>query len=116
MRMAIDTPAAGELDPAQPLFIAGWALDLASRDGSGIDTVHVWAHPVGGGTPVFLGVANVGDARPDVGAIYGAQFTGSSYGLFARPPRPGVYDIVVYAHRAATNAFDAAQAVRIIVP
>ena len=114
LRMAIDAPAAGAID-SQPFLVAGWAIDLAARDGSGVDTVHVWAHPIAGGSPVFLGVAAVGEARPDVAATYGDRFAGSSYNLVAKPPAPGVYDIVVYVHRAATNSFDGAQVVRVTV-
>ena len=112
MRMAIDTPQHGATVD-QPFVVAGWALDLAATDGSGIDTVHVWAYPAAGGDPIFLGVADLGDARPDVAAVYGPQFERSSYGLAAKPLAPGTYDIVVYAHRAATNAFDGAQVVRV---
>ena len=114
MRMAIDTPQAGALVD-QPYVIAGWAIDLAATEGSGIDTVHVWAYPTTGGAPNFLGEANIGDARPDVAATYGAQFERSSYSLAAKPLAPGAYDIVVYAHRAATGTFDAAQAMRVDV-
>ena len=60
-------------------------------------------------------MANIGDARPDVAAIYGAQFERSSYSLAAKPLAPGTYDVVVYPHRAATGTFDGAQVVRIIV-
>jgi len=67
VRLAIDTPAGGIV--AEQLFVvAGWAIDFASTDGSGIDTVHVWAYPTAGGDPIFLGVADIGDPRPDVAA------------------------------------------------
>ncbi|OFW26098.1 MAG: hypothetical protein A3H97_14125 [Acidobacteria bacterium RIFCSPLOWO2_02_FULL_65_29] len=114
MRLAIDTPADGVVSQ-QTVVVAGWAIDLASTDGSGIDTVHVWAYPTAGGDPVFLGVASIGDARPDVAAIYGQQFERSSFSLVAPPLALGTYDIVVYPHRAATNAFDGAQVVRVTV-
>ena len=129
LRMAIDTPASGVITQ-QPFIVAGWAIDLAAADESGIDTVHVWANPVAGGDPtlrqaqgrpeqgrgpIFLGVADVGDARPDVAAIYGSQFEGSSYSLAAPPLASGTYDVVVYPHRAATGAFDGAQALRVTV-
>ena len=85
-------------------------------DGSGVDTVHVWAYPTTGGAPNFLGEANIGDARPDVAATYGPQFERSSYTLVTTNLKAGTWDIVVYAHRAATGSFDAAQAARVIVP
>ena len=114
MRMAIDAPAAGAT-VEQPFLVAGWALDLAATNGAGIDTVHVWAYPTTGGAPIFLGVAATSDPRPDVAAIYGPQFEGSSYHLVAKPLIPGTYDIVVYPRRAATGAFDGAQGVRVTV-
>jgi hypothetical protein len=49
-----------------------------------------------------------------VAAIYGRSFERSAYHLSAHLPA-GTYTIVVYAHRAATDAFDAAQTVRVIV-
>ena len=115
VRMAIDTPYAGST-PSSPLVIAGWAIDLAAADRSGVDTVHVWAYPTAGGEPIFLGVAAYGDPRPDVGAIYGPQFENAAYNLMVGRLKPGTYDIVVYPHRVATGAFDGAQVVRISVP
>jgi hypothetical protein len=114
MRMTIDAPQAGAV-VASSFLVGGWALDLAAEDGSGIDTVHVWAYPLAGGAPRFLGVAAIGDARPDVALTYGDQFTRSSYNLWVNGLRRGTYDLVVYAHRAATGTFDAAQVVRVTV-
>ncbi|OFW29487.1 MAG: hypothetical protein A3H97_00990 [Acidobacteria bacterium RIFCSPLOWO2_02_FULL_65_29] len=81
-------------------------------DGSGVDTVHVWAYPAAGDDPIFLGVADSGDSRPDVAATYGTRFDRSSFSLTATGLPPGVYDVVVYAHRASTHAFEGAQSVR----
>jgi hypothetical protein len=114
MRMVIDTPASGA-DVRGPFVVAGWALDLAGDEGSGVDTVHVWAYPVRGGAPVWLGVAEYGDPRPDVGALYGTTFAKAAYTLWVDSLAPGSYDIVVYAHRAKTGSFDAAQVVRVTV-
>jgi hypothetical protein len=97
IRMAIDTPQAGNVLSAAGFTIAGRAVDLASLDGAGIDTLHAWAYPVGGGAPSFVGVAT--DAR----------FT-----IRGTLP-PGTYDLVVYAHSAALNTFAAAQTVRVMV-
>ena len=144
MRMAIDMPSSAAI-VQQPFTVAGWALDLAATDGAGIDTVHVWAYPAAGGDPtlrpfeglkavpslvegrqaqsrpeqgrgpIFLGVADSVDSRPDVAATYGQQFGRSSFNLVASGLPPGTYDVVVYAHRASTGAFDAAQSVRVTV-
>lgn len=112
--MAIDSPSGGVVTE-QPFVVGGWAIDLAAAGGSGIDTVHVWAYPLAGGAPFFLGVAATGGERPDVAAVYGRQFNASAYDLTA-VLRPGAYDLVVYVHRTATNRFDGAQVVRVIVP
>jgi len=115
MRMTIDTPTSGTMVP-QPFTIAGWALDLAATEGAGIDTVHVWAYPAAGGDPIFLGVADSGDSRPDVAETYGGQFERSSFSLMANALPPGTYDVVVYAHRGSTGTFEGAQSVRVVVP
>jgi len=114
----------------EAFWITGWALDLASAGGAGIDTVHVWAYPVGGTEPtlrapqgrpeprrraVFLGNADVGDRRADVARLFGKQFEGSAFSLSAAGLDAGTYDIVVYPHRAKTNTFEGAQVVRVVV-
>jgi hypothetical protein len=114
MRMAIDTPANGA-EVQGPFAVAGWALDLAGEEGSGVDTVHLWAYRVAGGAPIWLGVAEYGRPRPDVGALYGKTFTPAAYALVVSGLSSGSYDVVVYAHRAKTGSFDAAQVVRVTV-
>jgi hypothetical protein len=114
MRANIDTPSANEM-VTPPFEVAGWAIDLASGDGPGIDTVHIWAYPLSGTSPIWLGVAAYGDPRPDVGALFGRQFGGAAYGLVVSNLPPGGYDLVVYPHRARTDTFDGAQIVRVVV-
>ncbi|MCX6546031.1 MAG: M12 family metallo-peptidase [Acidobacteria bacterium] len=114
VRMAIDVPES-DRTVSGPFTVEGWAVDLASENGSGIDTVHVWAYPLDGSAPIWLGVADRGDPRPDVGDVYGAAFSESSYSLNVGNLAPGSYDVVVYPHRARTNAFEGAQIVRIAV-
>ncbi len=120
IRMVIDTPQTGAVH-AKGFTVAGWAVDLASLDGAGIDTLHVWAYPVAGstgsrpaGAPVFVGVARVGGARPDVARLYGPPFGGAGFTLDGTLP-PGTYDLVVFAHSAATNSFEGTQTVRVVV-
>jgi len=129
MRAVIDTPRSGEILD-QTFALAGWAIDLAATKGTGVDTVHVWAYPVGaadptlresqgrpepGQRPIFLGVAASSDRRPDVGAMFGETFEGSAYSLTVDSLSPGTYDIVIYPHRAKTNTFEGAQIVRVVV-
>jgi len=114
MRAAVDTPQSGT-SVQQPFVIGGWVADLAAADGTGIDTVHVWAYPAAGGDPIFLGVADIGGQRSDVGAVYGKQFDDSSFDLTVSGLKPGSYNLVVYPHRVATGTFEGAQVVRVAV-
>jgi hypothetical protein len=113
-RMTIDIPRPGET-VGRSFRIGGWAFDGSASGGAGIDTLHVWAHPVDGGDPIWLGVAQHGGTRPDVGAAFGARFSRSGFGLAVTGMPPGTYDIVVYAHSEATGTFNQAQAVRVNV-
>ena len=114
MRTALDSPRHGQAI-TQPFWVSGWTADLAATEGTGIDAAHVWAYPVGQVAPVFLGFGLLGDARPDVATVYGRQFERSAYNVLVSNLRPGVYDIVAYPHRVATNTFDGARVVRVVV-
>ena len=114
--VAIDTPPPGA-SVAPTFHIGGWAADLRSASGPGVDAVHVWAYPnPGSGTPpVFLGAASYGAWRPDVGAAFGAQFTDSGYNLVVGPLAPGTYDVVVFIHSTVTGTFPMNRVVRVTV-
>ena len=113
--MWIDTPAQNS-DPSQNLTIAGWALDVASTTSSGVDAIHIYAYPAGSSTPVFLGVAAYGQARPDVGGAFGgSRFSSSGFRLFTTALERGAYTIVVFAHSSVTGTFNNAQTVNITV-
>lgn len=118
--MALDFPSTDLLlQPGQTtIFVAGWAFDRAAASGTGVDTIHVWAFPVGPGDPVFLGSPAYGNARPDVGAFFGARFTDSGFAaLLPKPSRPGTYDVAVFARSTTTGLFDQWRVVRIqVVP
>jgi hypothetical protein len=102
--MSIDVPAM-QATVRQPFIIAGWALDAGAAQGDGIDVVHAYAYPASGGSPLLIGTAAVGGQRNDVGAVYGAQFVPSGYGLIARGLPPGAYMIVVFAHSTVSGTF-----------
>ena len=59
VQVAIDTPRSQQ-DVGQPFVLAGWAADLDAATTTGIDTLHVWAYPLAGGSPVFLGTPTLG--------------------------------------------------------
>jgi subtilisin len=104
--IALDTPTWSSV-VAPSFTVAGWALDPSAAAGTGVDAVHVWAFPTVGGSPVFLGSAPYGGSRPDVGAVFGARFSDSSFHLIAPGLPPGTYHVAVYAHSTLNGAFDA---------
>jgi hypothetical protein len=112
----VDAPAPNSAQP-RTFLIGGWAFDAAAASGTGIDAIHIWAipNPGSGAAPLFLGAAAYGGARPDVGAIFGSQFTASGFNRVVTVP-PGVYDIAVFPHSSVSGTFAAAQVVRINVP
>ena len=115
VRMMIDTPQAGSTLPSS-FVVAGWAIDLAAADGGGVDAVHVWAYPVGvAGAPIFVGAADYGGIRADVGGVFGDRFVSSGWDLTGRSLAPGVYDLVVFAHSAVSGDFNNTQTVRVTV-
>jgi hypothetical protein len=113
--LVIDTPHDGSSVSTQ-FTIAGWALDAAAATGTGVDAVHVWAYPAAGGAPVFVGAGALGDARPDVGALFGAQFAHAGYHLEVSTLPPGTFTLVVYGHSTVTGSFSVEQHVRVTVP
>ncbi len=113
--LVVDTPQDGS-SVSTPFTIAGWALDAAAATGTGVDAVHVWAYPTAGGAPVFAGAGALGDARPDVGAFFGAQFANAGFHLEVSTLAPGTYTLVVYGHSTVTGAFSVEQHVRVTVP
>jgi hypothetical protein len=113
--MYVDLPAPGATVP-QSFTVVGWALDSSGPPNSvGIDSLHVWAHPIDGTAPVWVGVAKPGGVRPDVAAIFGSRFQRSGFAIEAVGLPRGVYDLVVYGHSIAGNWFSMAQAVRVTV-
>jgi len=112
-RMFVDSPTAGAV--TQPFDVSGWAFDANATSGTGIDAVHVWAHPLSGGRPMFLGAARYGAPRPDIGVAFGDRFTLSGYNLTVAGLTPGDYQIVVYAHSAVSGEFSAVRVVRVRV-
>jgi FG-GAP-like repeat/Calx-beta domain len=108
----IDVPQTGSV-VSNPFMIGGWAIDPVVTSGTGVDAIHLYAYPSGGG-PIFLGAAVYGDPRGDVAALYGAQFTNSGYHLKVRLA-PGSYQLTAYAHRTRTNAFDVVRTAMITV-
>jgi len=115
-RMAIGLPAVNAVVPSAGFTVGGWAIDLASASGPGVDAVHVYAFPAGSSTARFVGVAEYGVSRPDVGSVFGSsQFNASGFNMRVAGLPAGTWDIAVYAHSVLSNAFDDAAVVRVIV-
>ena len=116
--MALDSPANGSTFTAgSSINVTGWALNKGAPSGfgTGVDTVHVYAQP-SSGSAIFLGVAAYGSSRPDIGAIFGSQFTNSGYSLATGTSlTAGSYTIQAYAHNALTNSFDALKLANILL-
>ena len=103
--MSVDGPAR-RTTVSQPFTINGWALNMSALPGtgSGIDAVHVWAFPPSG-PAVFVGAAQLGSSRPDVGAAFGTQFTNSGWQLTGRGLAPGVYTLSAFARNTFNSQF-----------
>jgi hypothetical protein len=113
-RMNVDTPGAGA-SVTKPFVVAGWAIDLNATSGTGIDAVHVWAFPVTGGPPQFLGACAYGGLRPDVGTAFGAQFANSGFSLTVANLDAGAYHLIAFAHSAVTGVFTNARVAPVTV-
>jgi hypothetical protein len=100
--LSLDVPGSS----VAPVFdVGGWAIDLGAGDGqTGIDAVHIYAAPTGG-QPVFLGATTPNRPRPDIGSIYGSQFTNSGYRLTTPALAQGNYTLIVYAHSAVSDGW-----------
>jgi hypothetical protein len=116
----IDVPGAGHVFQAgEPFYVGGWAADLDSTFGTGVDTVHVWAYPIDASgkmlDPIFIGPAFYGGARPDVAGVYGDRFANSGYGIVVNSLPSGTYEIAVFAFSTIVNNFTPAKVVRVTV-
>jgi hypothetical protein len=99
------------------LSVGGWALDVRSTSGPGVDVVQVWAYPNpgSGAAPLFLGNAVTGRARADVAAAFGSRFLKGGYHLDVLGISEGIYDIVVLPRSSVTGAYEVARVTRVTV-
>ena len=113
-QVVIDAPTTQQ-DVGQPFAVAGWAADLDSPSGTGMGTLHVWAYPLAGGLPIFLGTAASGGARPDVAAMHGDAFLQTGFGLIVQGLAHGHYDLAVFAWSTEQMEFLPARTIRVTV-
>ncbi|MBK9092476.1 MAG: SBBP repeat-containing protein [Anaerolineae bacterium] len=97
----IETPQDGAAVSGS-VTISGYAIDRNSRTGTGVNTVHLYLDgPYGTGT--FLGQAEYGLSRPDIGTRYGnARFTPSGWRLVWNVGNLsyGTHRLYLYARRS----------------
>jgi hypothetical protein len=111
LQIAIDSPKVQQ-DVAQPFALLGWAADPAAEFGTGVAAVHVWAYPLAGGAPIFLGAATTGQPRADVAASFGERFAGSGFSIPVSGLVPGHYDLAVFAWSTELGDFGPAAVLR----
>ena len=100
------------------LSIGGWAVDVRSTSGPGMDVVQVWAYPNpgSGAQPLFLGNAQYGIARQDVANAFGnARYRNSGFYMDVMSMPAGVFDIVALARSTVTRSWEVARVQRITV-
>jgi hypothetical protein len=91
-----------------PFDISGWAVYTPATAGTGIDLIHVWAFPIGGGSGTFLGAPTLGLSRPDVANYFNEpRYIDSGFHLgVSTSLAPGSYSVNIYARNTVTNTFD----------
>ena len=107
-RLVVDAPHAGG-EHTSPFTLGGWGM---SGGAAGLGEVAVYAYPVEGGDPFFVGTATLGGARADVAAAFGGQFARSGFSLKVESLPAGVYDFLVAARSDVSSALDTAVWVR----
>jgi hypothetical protein len=103
----VDVPVGPSL--YQGFTIGGWAIDPgAPGNGTGVDTIHVWAFPAAGGPGVPLGATTTFFPRADVGAARGTRFMYSGFNVKTSSGlAPGDYQVATYARSTLTQTFNA---------
>lgn len=109
----VDTPKPSAM-VSRTFDVGGWTVDTRASSGRGVDAVQIWAYPVAGGAPLFVGTP-AQTPRPDVAAVVGRQFLNSGFLLGGATLPLGTYDLVIFAHSTVTGAFDSGKVVRITV-
>ncbi len=105
-QLAVDTPTNNASVPAS-FAVNGWAIDLTAPSGTGVNAVHVWAYPVLGGSPLFVGAAQLGITRTDVANAFGARALSSGFTVPATLPLPkGSWVLHIFARSTATGTFN----------
>jgi len=114
--IGIDTPTENATTGGS-FTLRGWAVDRRSTNNDGIDTLHVYAYPNpgSGAPPIWIGAVSPSTARPDVAAMFGAQFANSGWSLPVSGLAPALYEFVIFGRSSVTNSFDNGRLLRVRV-
>ena len=114
--LAVDTPS-NNASVGASFSVNGWAIDLTAPSGTGVDAVHVWAYPVLGGSPLFIGAAQLGITRADVANVFGARAMSSGFTVPTTLPLPqGSWVLHVFSRSTATGSFNNSGTRMVTVP
>jgi hypothetical protein len=102
--------------------VVGWAFDPKAAIGSGIGAVHVWARRVqspgswvpGAAAPVFLGIAELDIARPDVARAHPSAGSHAGYQL-TTTLGAGTWELTAYVWNDRTARWEDARTRTVIV-
>ncbi|MDQ3486949.1 MAG: Ig-like domain-containing protein, partial [Acidobacteriota bacterium] len=109
----IDAPANGEA-VRQPFTVQGWAADLTSPSGTGVDMVRIVAvRP--DGTRIALGNASYGSSRQDVAKYFEQTALAPGFGMTVTGLPAGRYTLVAEARYTATGLFERSASVDVSV-
>lgn len=102
---SIEQPPAGAVVGGL-ITLSGFAIDLASAAGTGIDMVYVYLDG-SSATGAFIGQATYGLNRPDMAAQYGARYGPSGWELAwdTSAAAPGMHQLYLYAHHTTDAAW-----------
>ena len=115
-QLLVDGP--GNNAAARSFTVGGWAIDRGATSGTGIDTVRVYATALGpgaSGAQQLVGDAAYGNARPDIGALFGSRFTQSGYSLGVSGLSAGSYVLSVYSRSTLAGDFVLKRAIPVTV-
>ncbi len=95
-----------------PFVVSGWAVNLAARNGTGIEWVQVLD---GGCEGAVIGIAEYGIARPDIQQKYGEQFLDSGWQFEIAALHYGERILAVRSQSTGASRYDGCQAIPITV-
>ena len=109
----IDAPTPGAT-VTQPFTLSGWAADMTSPSGTGVDMVRIIAVRADG-TTLALGNAMYGASRPDVAQYFNQPVLAPGFGMTITGLPAGRYTLLAEARSTATGLFERSASVGVTV-